>query len=284
MPMALAELDRQAFTQYYGSHWKRSELTTFAGAPDIPDPGHGLDEISPVVYYGHPFNPSKAADLEAISAFALQELTGHELWDLDMLDGPFFGQTLPLTSPDGEIFILETLGGPELVVPQSDLVDGTTVAFTSTPGDFNADVAAGMVRGTGLVILNITELGPGGIDNRGHYDTGRRGLKEARLQWDVVILAPVENAPQIAELYAGAAHALLIGVVFVRDEAAPVGTVEREMFEANVQAYRQLASHDPVQARANHIADAKGWRWYLFKVVVRRQYFVELAGRRVVQA
>lgn len=279
----IVEIERDVIVTYFEAHWNRTQLATFEDAPEVPDPGHGHDELSATTYFGHPFHPAKEADLQALSNFAVREMRGEAIWDLTMLDGPWNGQTLGLTSADGETFILQAPAGDEVVVPQADLEDGATVPFTSTPGNFSATVAAGWLHGAGFVTLNLTELGPGGPENRGHLDTGRRGHQEARVQLHVLIASPPEHSPKMSELYAGAAYAILQGVDFIRDAGAAPGTLEREMADAGLSSIRQLSSRDPAMARANHVGDENGWRWYLFQIIFRRVHRRTRAGRRPIQ-
>lgn len=283
MSKPMAEVERDVLATYFENHWKRSELSSFPAAPEIPDPGHGHDELSPVVYFGLPFDAGKPQDLDALSSFAVQELRGHPLWVLDILDGPFAGEEAEMTSIDGINYILEPLAGPIAVVPQTPVEDGATVFFTSSSGDFNAVVAAGWIHGAGITVLNVVDLGPGGLNGRGHYDTGKSGPREQRIGFQTIFGIPPSNSPLLAEQLGSAAFAILQGVDFIRDETAAIGTHERDMADSKIASIRQL-SMDPASPRTNFIADSRGWRWFEQQTVFRRLFTIQRVGKRTVAA
>ena len=53
---------------YLVDKWRRSELAAYSQGVDIADPGHGLDEVCPVVVWGQPFDASKDASVAPFTA------------------------------------------------------------------------------------------------------------------------------------------------------------------------------------------------------------------------
>lgn len=279
MSRPVQEIEREALVTYTSANWKRSRIATFAGAPDIPDPGHGRDELCPVSFFGQPFDASKPEDLAALSEFAVNELRGEPLWVLTVLDGPWIGQALNLRSDDGLTWVLSGPDGDVAATLPEEFEDGGTISVTHPDGTFSATVSAGWIHGAGFMILNLMDVGAGGFQGRGHFDTGRHGTKERRIELSLIFACPPQSCPQLPELYAGAAHAILAGVDFIRDASAAPGTLERDMADAGILAIRQLST-DPVQGRANHIGDARGWRWYKAPYIFRRQFTQQRVGRQ----
>ena len=281
MSRPVPEIERELLATYISTHWKRSVLSTFELAPEIPDPGHGRDEISPFVWYGGPFDPGKPEDLADLSTFAVQEVAGYAQFEATVLDGIHIGEVVPVTSQDGSSWFAGGVLGGAQVVPRPGLVDGEDAAFYDTAGVFlfNASVTGGPIHGSGFVTGNITAVGPGGPNARGYIDTGRSGTQVTRVRLSLLVAAKSVNCPRLPDQYAGAFATLLNGVDFIRDASAAEGTLLRDMADAKFLALRQL-SKDPIPGRANHLYDDRGWRWYLMQVVFTRHQNTARAGRR----
>lgn len=66
-------IEREAIMGYLKAKWKRSALAGYAQGLDVPDPGHGLDEITPISYYGLPFNVDNAGH---VAPFTSEQVKG----------------------------------------------------------------------------------------------------------------------------------------------------------------------------------------------------------------
>lgn len=62
MSLGIATIELRLLAQHLVSQWRRSALAGYEQGITVPDPGHGLDEISPVVVVGHPWNADDASD------------------------------------------------------------------------------------------------------------------------------------------------------------------------------------------------------------------------------
>lgn len=63
MSRGIAQVEFEAEVAYLLANWKRSALAGFSGGVTVPDPGHGLDEISPVTVVGIPFDADNPDDV-----------------------------------------------------------------------------------------------------------------------------------------------------------------------------------------------------------------------------
>lgn len=288
----VAQVEREVITTYLTSRWTRSFLATVPGAPPVPDPGYGKDEICPVLYFGQPFDPSKPKDVAALSAYAVNELRGYGYYTLDIQDGTWSGQGLPLSlvttavtvvnpvpDPENTQWILETGAGSYVVFPQSKVEAGATVTFDVQAGaepSFTASVAASQLHGVGFLTLNLAETQVEGLD------VGTRGSQVAKLLVRVMIAASPPTAPKTAEIYAAAVAALFRGVMWVSDPSAPEGDLLRDMADSGVSLIRHYRRRDPIQERPNRISEQSGWAWFVLQFVLRRQYRVPVVGRQPV--
>lgn len=288
----VAQIEREVIATYLTSRWTRSFMATVPGAPPVPDPGHGKDEICPVLYFGQPFDPSKPKDVAALSTYAVNELKGYGYYTLDIQSGTWAGQQLPLSlvsttvivvnpvaAPENTQWILETGGGSYVVFPQSKVEAGATVTFdvqNEAEPSFTATVAASQLHGVGFLTLNLAELQVEGLD------VGTRGSQMARVMVRVMIAASPPAAPQTAEIYAAAVAALYRGVMWVSDPSAPEGDLLRDMADSGVSSIRQYRRRDPIQERPNRISEHSGWVWFVLQFVLRRQYRLPVMGRQPV--
>ena len=270
----VAEVEREVLTEYLTTgRWTRSFMATVDGAPEVADPGFGRDEICPILFFGQPFDPSKEKDVAALSAYAVRELKGHGLYILDIQDGTWIGQQLPLNLV-GTQWLLETLGGPVEVTPQAAVEDGVTVTFDVVGGGeptFTADVAASFLHGVGFVTLNIAELQAEALDK------GRRGSSNAKIALRVMFAVP-PSSRKTADVYAAAAAALYRGVMFVSDGSKPEGDLLRDMDDSGILVIRQMTGKDPIQERPNWFADKSGWVWFILPIIFWRQYRLPVLG------
>lgn len=67
-----ATIQYQAEIGYLGEHWRRTKLAEFDQGIEVPDPGHGHDEISPVKYLGQAFDITKATHTAPFSQVEVQ--------------------------------------------------------------------------------------------------------------------------------------------------------------------------------------------------------------------
>lgn len=70
---APAVVEQEVEIGYLRDKWKRSALTAYPQGVEVPDPGHGHDEVSPVRYVGQPFDINQAAH---IAPFTADEVAG----------------------------------------------------------------------------------------------------------------------------------------------------------------------------------------------------------------
>ncbi len=80
----IAQVEHESEVQYLINKWTRSALATFDQGVQVPDPGHGFDEISPISAVGIPFDPDEA-DGDSHAPFTEQDLR-----DLSTQDGVGF--------------------------------------------------------------------------------------------------------------------------------------------------------------------------------------------------
>lgn len=267
-----ARIEREVLVTYLQARWLRSELAKYTGSPPVPDPGHGEDEISPVVYYGQPFDPDKESDLSSLSAYAARELRGYGYFEIAVTSGAWNGQTLPINLIDGD-WILDSPGGPVQVYPQSDMEDGASVTFRQDSGEtFTGGVTATWLHGVGYLVINLMELG-----QPEKLDRGSAGAYESRTRMSVMIAAPPSTGPALADQYAGACAALLRRLRIRGDSGGTPGSLEVDMGDSGVQ-YIYQTDRDAVPERANYIGERDGWAWYLFRVIFRRIYKLVPAG------
>lgn len=273
---APAQVEREAVMTYLTSRWKRSKLDTFGQGLSVPDPGHGLDEICPVVYYSQPFDPSKAADLAALSVYAARELSGYGLYKVTVLDGIWIGQELVLSYAAGQ-WILSSPAGPVVVVPASTVEDGATVEFVLESGNFVGTVAATWLHGVGYLVLNLTEAG---VDK---VEVGSRASSEARVKLTVMMAVPHPGAPALADQYAGVVAMLFRRVKLRGDATAAVGTLERDLADSGVSWIYQ-SDRETMPERPNQYGEDGIWRWFGFELILRRLYRAPAAGLQTVVA
>lgn len=279
-------VERELVEGYLRTRWARSRLQDIDGAPEVPDPGFGRDEICPILWFDAPFKSTSEADVSAVSSFAARELRGFEVFELsDIVGGAWEGQVLPLYSDDGESWRVKVDGADQDVAPDGPLSVGSSSTFDSAGGPFTASVGGGWLHGVGFLVINLAEVGPGGTQGRGFYDNGPNGLHERRVQLSLLYALPEEQAIVTAEAYSAAAFALFNGVVFRRDPGAPPSTPQRRMVDLGFTTLRQYPSFDPPPVRATFWANREDepWQWWLQQIVLRRQFIPKRAGRQTPQ-
>lgn len=274
MSESVATVERRAVTRYLKSNWTRSALATYPSAPVIPDV-HGKDEICPLVYFGMAFDPTKADDLSAMSSYAVRELKGFTVMQLDVLSGTWTGQTLPLRIAGGQ-WLLAAPGGDVVVYPLTEPLDDQTIDWQmEDETTFSATNRYTWLSGVGFLVVNLTE------QEMVWRAVGSRAPRERALRLLVMIAAPLGNGPAVAEQYSGALATIWHGVVFSADEAAPVGSVERAMADSGLlRLYNP--SYDPPEERAMRIGERDGWAWYSMTVPLRRVTVGTQVGLRTV--
>lgn len=274
---SIGQVEREVVFEYITSRWKRSKISALPGVPDVPDPGHGEDEICPVVWYDQPFDPSKSSDLAAVSVYATRELKGYGYWTLDVQDGAWSGQQLPLNLVAG-VWTLEAPGGSVTVLPATTPEDGSTITFTLVDDStFTAIVSSTWLHGVGYVVLNLSEL------RAEKVRPGSNAPFEAWVKIQVMIAAPMARPDEVAEQYMGAVAGLLRGVRIKGDATAAVGTHERDMADAGIY-YIYQRDAEAVTERPIRIAERDAWSWHLGSVTVRRLYTAQAAGLQAVSA
>ena len=268
-----AQVEREAVMNYLTSRWTRTKIAAFGQGVTVDDPGHGKDEVCPVVYWEQPFDPNSSEDLLEISVYAAEHISGYALLQLEILDGTWIGQTLRLTLVE-EQWILAVVGGDVVVIPAADPIAGDTVSFKvdATGGEtFTADVTNTWLHGVGYLVVNLEEMSAGATD------VGSSRGVEALVQVSVLIASPPETSPLTPDQYSAAVAMMFRGFVWERDGTAAPGTPEREMFDAGVHNIYQ-DTREAMQERANHIASMPPWQWYLMKFVIRRLYEAPRVG------
>lgn len=70
-----AQVEHEEELQFLVDNWKRSALAGFAQGLVVEDPGHGRDEICPVVLAGQPFDPTISAH---VAPFTSDQVIGPE--------------------------------------------------------------------------------------------------------------------------------------------------------------------------------------------------------------
>lgn len=78
MSRSLASVERETLVTHLVNNWKRTRLLTFARNVTVPDPGHGHDVISPIIYLNQPMNPDSDGDVGAISPFTARDIRGFQ--------------------------------------------------------------------------------------------------------------------------------------------------------------------------------------------------------------
>jgi hypothetical protein len=270
---AIPVVERELVMTYLTTRWTRSHLATVLAAPAVPDPGHGEDAVSPVLWYGQPFDPSREADVAALSSYAVRELRGYGLFIVTPATGTWAGLELPL-SLVGDDWLLETPGGSVVATTDDAVATGETVTFDTGSEAFAGEVAASYLHGVGFVVVNLVELQAEALD------LGSRGSVEARLVLRLLVAAAPPSAPAVPETYAAALAALFRGVMWVSDPTAAPETLERRMADAGILIVRQYARRDPVQERPTRLGDDSGWAWYNQEVPLRRQARAPSIGRQ----
>lgn len=76
MSRSVATVERDSLVGHLRTNWKRSRLSTFTLDITVDDPGHGLDDISPVIYLGQIMDPDSDESVSAISPFSARDLRG----------------------------------------------------------------------------------------------------------------------------------------------------------------------------------------------------------------
>ncbi len=72
---APGQVKHEAEVGHLVSSWKRSELVAYEQGLEVPDPGHGLDAISPITFLGHPFNTE---DVVHVAPFTVDEVANKD--------------------------------------------------------------------------------------------------------------------------------------------------------------------------------------------------------------
>lgn len=271
---SIPDVERELVMTYLSSRWIRSQLAALPGVPPVPDPGHGENEVCPVIYYGTPFDPGDPDDVAKLSLYAVRELRGYGYFVVTPQDGDWPGQELPLNIV-GSDWVVESPTGPVVVEPQAAVEDGATVLFVVPDGshpDFTADVATTTLHGVGFVVVNLSELQVTSLDH------GSRGSLMARVLVRFMLACPPAAAPALAEVYAGALAALFRGVTFVPDAGQPDGDLRRDLADSGVTLIRQWHRSDPVQERPNRLSETGGWVWFTAQLILRRQYRPQSVG------
>lgn len=272
---SIAAVEREVLTRYIQNRWTRTAMADYSQGFVVPDPGHDIDEVCPIIWAGQPFDPSKPADLAVLSGYAVNQLRGYGYYTLSIQDGTWAGQDLPLNLSSNQWY-LETDDGPVLVTASDSVEDGATVTFTTSDAEeFTATVAASYLHGVGFVVLMLTEIGNEQIvlgSNPGY---------EARTVLRVLIAAPPANSPRLPDQYAGALAMLFRRVKLKGDGAAVSGTAERDMADCGIQ-YIWQSSRESVTERPSMIGERDGWSWYSWEVQLRRLYRAAAAGLQTV--
>ena len=272
----VAQIQRElVMTHLQTGRWTRSHVASIAGAAPVPDPGYGRDEICPVLFYGQPFDPSKPADVAALSTYAVRELRGYGYYLAAITGGTWDGQELPLNLVDRQ-WELETGSGPVAVVPQASVQDGATaVPFTAEGhADFTANITASYLHGVGFVVVNLAEMQAEGVD------VGSKGSQMSKVMVRFMIAAAPPSAPVTPEVYAATLGSLFRGIMWVSDPNAAEGELLRDMADSGVLIVRNYRRRDPIQERPNRISEHSGWVWFTLQLVVRCQYRLPVAGRQ----
>lgn len=283
----IAQIEREVIMTHLTNRWNRVDL------PQVSDPGYGRDSICPIIFYDQDFNPSKPSDVRRLSEYAVEELKGHGFRTLDIADGTWSGQKLPLSlvttdvavanpsaTPDDVRWILDTGGGPGtgfVVFPQSKVEPGATVTFSvqeAAEPDFTADVEATNLQGVGFLVVNLAEV------RAEAADVGSVGSKVAHINVRIMIAAARASAPKTPEVYAGALASIFREVRWVSDPGAAQPSLLRDMADSSISIIRQWRQ-DVLSERANRLSEHSGWIWFLFQFTLRRQYRPAIAGNQV---
>lgn len=78
MGRAIADVEAEVLVNHLSTNWTRTALATFDRQVVVPDPGHGHDEVCPIVYLGQHLNVDDDAAVGAISPFTAAELRGFD--------------------------------------------------------------------------------------------------------------------------------------------------------------------------------------------------------------
>ena len=148
-PTAIA---RKAAMTYLTENWGRIAIATFSQGITVPDPGHGLDEICPISYWGMPFDPTKdefVSQVSTLKAYQLQNNGSNKGtgWLLCQVkdDGP------PVTMTPGKI--------PEM---RLNFVLEVNIAVPLNTGEKLSDLYAGVLA----MLFRFVRFNPdiGGVD------------------------------------------------------------------------------------------------------------------------
>ena len=140
MSASVASAEREAIVGYFVDNWKRSSLAALEKPVDVVDPGHGNDEVCPIIYRGQAMNPSSDEEVGAVSPFTARDLIGFED------DGE-------LRPGVGWLVVELGLGAERVRIPGnpptrvSDLVLTVWIASPGQDGPALADAYAGAIAG-----------------------------------------------------------------------------------------------------------------------------------------